>query len=291
MPHRHLCLALLLLTATALPAQTYTESVLHSFNGTTDGTSPLGLIQASDGNFYGTTGAYSTSLVTPVRSQPRSGSEYYGTIFKMTPSGTLSTLYTFCAAGGSCPDGSAPVGGLTEGPDGNLYGTTDDGGATGYGSIFQITFAGTFTTLYSFCPLAQDNCPDGANPYAPLVVGSDGNLYGSNLNFGSSFGGGNAAVGGTVFRLALPAGTTPAKLTTVTYLCQQTSGYYCVDGNAPLGALTGNGRRHLLRNHLQRRRHECRRHHLPGHLRQQIQEHLHVLQRRRSLRLHRRLQS
>ena len=99
-------------------------STLHSFDGT-DGYEPWGgLIQLSDGSFSGTTYA--------------GGAYGYGTVFKITPGGVLTTLYSFCSLGG-CADGQAPYSGMTQGTDGNLYGTTFLGGANGYGTVFKIS--------------------------------------------------------------------------------------------------------------------------------------------------------
>ena len=100
-------------TAIALPAQTFTT--LHSFDGT-DGTNPqAGLVQATNGNFYGTT--------------YEGGASNDGTVFKITPSGTLTTLYSFCSQNG-CTDGYAPYAGLVLATNGDLYGTTYYGGPT-----------------------------------------------------------------------------------------------------------------------------------------------------------------
>ncbi|MGB6472140.1 MAG: choice-of-anchor tandem repeat GloVer-containing protein, partial [Candidatus Acidiferrales bacterium] len=165
-------LGLLVIRAPAARAQS-NESVLYSFGsqgGTdcTDGAVPLaGLIQGSDGNFYGTT-------------RVGGNTNDAGTVFKLTPSGILTTLYSFCSQGGTdCTDGEYPYGGLIQGSDGNFYGTTFEGG-DGYfnvGTVFKITPSGTLTTLYSFC--SQANCTDGELPYAGLIQGSDGNFYGT----------------------------------------------------------------------------------------------------------------
>ncbi len=148
--------------------------------GCPDGSLPLSsLVQASDGNFYGTTyggGANGTG----------------GTVFKITPSGTLTTLYSFCSRM-SCADGSGPSAGLVQASDGNFYGTTVDGGAYNLGTVFQITPAGTLTTLHSFC--AGYPCDDGSLPYSTLVQATDGRFYGTAYGDGANKG------GGTVFRL------------------------------------------------------------------------------------------
>ncbi|HEV2176786.1 MAG TPA: choice-of-anchor tandem repeat GloVer-containing protein [Terriglobia bacterium] len=154
-----------------------------------DGLGPeAGLIQATDGNFYGTTqqgGANNCSGVTGC-----------GTVFKITPSGTLTTLYSFCSQSG-CTDGQAPAAALAQATDGNLYGTTNGGGTNAHGTIFEITPSGTLTTLYSFCSLS--GCTDGEEPNAPLVEDTNGNFYGTTL-----FGGANNL--GTVFSLSVGLG-------------------------------------------------------------------------------------
>jgi uncharacterized repeat protein (TIGR03803 family) len=99
------------------------------------GSSPGGpLMQASDGNFYGTA--------------TQGGLDHgaFGTIFKMNPQGLVSVLYKFLGS----TDGAFPMAGLVEGTDGNLYGTTEEGGSSNIGTLFQITKNGTFTPLYSF---------------------------------------------------------------------------------------------------------------------------------------------
>jgi uncharacterized repeat protein (TIGR03803 family) len=76
-------------------------------------------------------------------------------------------------------------GGLIQGSDGNFYGTTYNGGANNYASIYRITPTGTLTTIYSFC--SQTNCADGSNPYGALIQGSDGNFYGTTSVGGTGF--------------------------------------------------------------------------------------------------------
>jgi uncharacterized repeat protein (TIGR03803 family) len=174
----------------------------------TDGEYPYaGLLQTTNGDFYGTTyegGAYGD-----------------GTIFKITPGGTLTTLYSFCSLT-DCADGSGPEAALIQAANGDFYGTTVYGGANGsYGTVFKITPGGKLTTLYSFC--AQTNCADGRNPQAGLIQASDGNFYST-----TGGGGGNGNYG-TVFKIA-PGG----KLTTLYSFCAQTN---CVDGNYPAAGL------------------------------------------------------
>jgi uncharacterized repeat protein (TIGR03803 family) len=140
-------------------------TVLHSFTNGADGAGPSGgLIQASDGNFYGTT--------TTGGGADGRGS---GTIFKITPDGALTTLHTF----NGTSDGSVPGGGLVQATDSNFYGTAGSGGTLGYGTIYSLTLAGSFSVLYNF-----DNT-SGASPQGALVQHTNGLLYGA------------AAVGGT----------------------------------------------------------------------------------------------
>ncbi|HTW66019.1 MAG TPA: choice-of-anchor tandem repeat GloVer-containing protein [Bryobacteraceae bacterium] len=136
-----------------------TLTTLHSFEFTDGATPTAGLIQATDGSFYGTTGNGGTN------------GDGYGTIFKITPGGTLTTLHSFAGI----TDGQGPNG-LIQATDGNFYGTTSTGGKNGYGTIFKITPTGTLTTLYTF-----DDLNDGAGPTAALVQAADGNFYGTNI--------------------------------------------------------------------------------------------------------------
>jgi len=194
-------------TAIAAPAQTFTT--LLDFDNTNGASPEANLVQATNGNLYGTT------------SQGGANGQG-GTIFQVTPAGTLSTLYNFCSEA-NCADGGGPVGGLIEGTNGNLYGTTFTGGAKNNGlpgTVFQITPTGTLTTLYNFC--TQAKCADGEFPEAGLVQGTDGNLYGTTDE-------GGASGQGTVFKL-----TTTGKLTTLYSFCSQAS---CADGQFPLGGL------------------------------------------------------
>jgi uncharacterized repeat protein (TIGR03803 family) len=152
-----------------------------------DGSLPAaGLVQGTDGNFYGTTefgGNQNSSCGLPGWG--------CGTVFQITPAGALTTLYRFCP-GSICTDGSNPTSALMQATDGNFYGTTPYGGGKGSGTVFQITSAGALTTLYSFC--SQTGCVDGAIPYANLVQARDTNFYGTTL-------GGGVGHDGTVFRL------------------------------------------------------------------------------------------
>lgn len=156
-----------------------TLTTLHSFVGS-DGVAPFaGLVQATDGNFYGTT--------------YQGGTSDYGTVFKITPNGTLTTLYNFCSQIG-CTDGAQPYAGVIQATDGNFYGTTVYGGGTNnYGTVFKVTPSGTLTTLHTF------NGPDGSNPNAGVVQAANGVFYGTTV-----FGGANGD--GTVFSLSVSLG-------------------------------------------------------------------------------------
>ncbi len=109
-----------------------------------------------------------------------------------------AVTFSVLAKLGAQPNGYTPSI-LTEGNDGNLYGTTENGGTSGDGTVFQLTPSGTLTTLYSFTGGA-----DGANPMGPLVVGTDGNLYGTTSTDGGT------GDGGTFFKI-----TTSGALTTL----------------------------------------------------------------------------
>jgi uncharacterized repeat protein (TIGR03803 family) len=145
------------------------------------------LVQGGDGNFYGTTDA--------------GGTNHYGTVFKITPSGNLTTLYQF---GGVATDGLEPRARLVQGSDGNFYGTTIQGGTNGNaGTVFQITPSGNLTTLYQFSGIGTD----GNYPLAGLVQGSDGNFYGTTHRGGGSK---NCTGGcGTIFKLSVPPNPPP----------------------------------------------------------------------------------
>jgi uncharacterized repeat protein (TIGR03803 family) len=195
-------------TAIALPAQSLTT--LFNFDRA-NGTSPYAtLLQAANGNMYGSVpsggprqngGIFSLTsagVLRPVfalNGTDGSGLEaplvqgtdgkFYGVtsfggaqgdgvVFSLTAGGQYTVLYNFCSLS-NCADGNSPLGGLAEGPDGNYYGTTSTGGmGTGAeGTIFQITPAGVLTTLHSF------SAGDGTDPSGTLILGSDGKFYGT----------------------------------------------------------------------------------------------------------------
>ena len=175
-------------------------TTLYSFGTVaTDGSNPAaGLVVASDGSFYGTTFS--------------GGSGGKGTVFNITPSGSLTTLFGF-----SSSDGANPAAALLLSSDGTLYGTTVNGGANGQGAIFKVSATGSPSTLYSFGSVTSD----GANPNAKLLLGSDGNLYGTTKA-------GGAYAKGTAFQI-----TTDGKLTVL-----YSFGGTTTDGASPVAGLT-----------------------------------------------------
>jgi uncharacterized repeat protein (TIGR03803 family) len=160
-------------------------TTLHSFNLIEDGSSPYApLIQGTDGDFYGTT------------SGDYNGTNGYGTIFRITPGGSLKTLHRFSVIG---DDGTN--GGLVQASDGDFYGTTVEGGTDGFGTVYRLSPSGTYTTLYSFCSIFE--CADGRYPESGLIQGPDGNLYGTTSYGGTSTNCVGGAGCGTVFKLTL----------------------------------------------------------------------------------------
>jgi len=181
------------------PQRTHANTVpLYTFSGP-DGGNPFGgLVQGSDGSFYGTTA--------------NGGANGNGTVFRITSVGALTTLHSF-----TYTDGSNPTGALVQGSDGNLYGTTYAGGTSGAGTVFKITLAGALTTLHSF------HFSDGTGLWAGLVQGSDGSFYGTTYEGGGAFG------GGTIFKITAGG--------TFTTLHMFPSSFINFDGSNPTGAL------------------------------------------------------
>jgi uncharacterized repeat protein (TIGR03803 family) len=182
-----------------------------------DGNRPGALVQASDGNFYGTTDASQQGVASPQG----------GTVFKVTAKNSqLTLLFTFLPkANGKFTDGSRPNT-LIEGRDGFLYGTAAGGGANNNGVLFKLSKSGTgFKILHSFCSLA--NCADGSTPTS-LILGSDGNVYGSTIAGPSSSPFCTNSGCGTIFRTTLNGNLTI--LHTFTGLA---------DGFQPLGIIQG----------------------------------------------------
>jgi uncharacterized repeat protein (TIGR03803 family) len=139
-----------------------TESIVYAFSGSQDGQLPSKLIQGADGNFYGTT-------------LWGGGTNGYGIIFKVTPSGEETILQSLTNTGGPANPGA----GLTLGADGNFYGTSTGGGVSGQGTFFQLTPAGLLTVLYSF------GGASGGNPAAELIQVKDGEFFGTTRQGGT----------------------------------------------------------------------------------------------------------
>jgi uncharacterized repeat protein (TIGR03803 family) len=172
-------------------------TVLHTFTGGSDGGTPVaGLLADEAGNLYGTTSAGGDR--TNCAAQFIDGC---GTVFQLDASGTLNVLYNF--TGGS--DGVTPHG-LIADATGNLYGTTQEGGAAascnrpyGCGTVFQLDTSGTLNVLHIFTG------SDGAYPPAGLLAEAAGNLYGTTYGGGTGTGCIGGAACGTVFELTVPA--------------------------------------------------------------------------------------
>ena len=199
-----------------------TLTTLHSFDYTDGfylyGVGEGGLVQGSDGNFYGTTDSGGMS-------ENCSLAFGCGTVFKITPGGVLTTLHNFA---GYPTDGATPFGGLVQGDDGNFYGTTSGGGTSpncgsfGCGTVFRITPGGVLTTLRNF------DLTDGEGPNPSLVLASDGNFYGTAF-FGGLNGNCDGNGCGTVFKI-----TSTGTLTIVYTFCELIG---CSDGVEPLAGV------------------------------------------------------
>lgn len=153
------------------------------------GSGPVGLVEGADGDFYGATYSGGSSLS-------------YGTVFKISPSGALTTLYQF-----DFTHGAQPYAGPIQGADGNFYGTTYSGGVYGGGTVYRITPKGALTVLHSFGEFADDP----SSPVNNLVQGKDGNFYGA-----TPYGGPNND--GSVFKI------TPSGVLTILHNFAETDG-------------------------------------------------------------------
>ncbi len=152
-------------------------TTLVRFNGTSGAWPVAGLVLASDGNFYGTTAYGGESYTGPSQMG-------YGSVFRMTSNGVLTTLFSFSGTNGAYPGGK-----LIQATDSNLYGTTADfGNQAGFGTVFQLTTNGQLSTLARF------NGANGNWPASGLLQGADGSFYGTTF-----MGGANNL--GTVFQL------------------------------------------------------------------------------------------
>jgi len=163
----------------------WTEKVIYSFHESNDGIFPrAGLTMDAAGNLYGTTSESTSADV--------------GTVFELSPtsSGTWTEKILFSFSGAN---GSTPEGGVVFDAAGNLYSTTEEGGAYGYGAVFELSPSSSGwseTVLYSF----NNNGVDPLYPFAGLAIDSAGNLYGTAVD-GAAFG------GGAVFELSPSGGT------------------------------------------------------------------------------------
>lgn len=176
MPANWLLLPWILASMGVLQAQTATDAVLHNFGDFPNGALPYGTpIRSSSGDLYGAT--------------YEGGAAFMGAVFEMSATGKYKVLYSF--KGGA--DGANPYAGVTLEPAGNFYGTTHNGGASGLGTVYEVTPSGQETVLYSFAGGA-----DGANPYAGVALDSAGNLYGTTYY-------GGTANAGAVYKLT-PSG-------------------------------------------------------------------------------------
>jgi uncharacterized repeat protein (TIGR03803 family) len=153
-----------------------------------NGSNPYaGLIQGSDGYLYGATSS--------------EGLHNNGTLFRLSLAAKLTVMHQFCSTNGSCPDGAQPTGALIQATDGNFYGTTQVGGATWAGTVFELSPTGAYTVLYNFCPTGY--CTQGMLPQAQLFQATNGILYGTTLDGGGAICGETC---GTVFSVATGLG-------------------------------------------------------------------------------------
>jgi uncharacterized repeat protein (TIGR03803 family) len=159
---------------------------------------PDSLIQGTDGNFYGAAQVSSEGSSAPLG----------GTVFSLTPTGTLKVLHTFVPGPQKNYAQGVLPGALIEGPDGKLYGDTLYGGINGcngycgYGLLYRVNTDGTgFQVIHKFC--SQKNCADGYAGYS-MVVGTDGNLYGTTYYGGTGSCGTSGC--GTLFRVTPSTG-------------------------------------------------------------------------------------
>lgn len=248
------CALLVVFSACGIPIAAQTFTTVHSFSGADGANPYAGLVQGLDRNLYGTTtdgGAYGSGNViqiapsgevtslydfcaqsncsdgqfpvsTLVMGQDgdfygatQSGGLYnYGSIFKVSTGGVLTTLHSF-----DIVDGVSPYGALLLASNGNFYGTTNEAGACtsgGCGTVFTISPTGKFRTLYNFC--METGCPDGEFPVGGLIEGSDGNFY------GTTNAGGNATCAGggcgTIYKI------TPSGVLTTLHLFNNADGAY-----------------------------------------------------------------
>ena len=207
--------------------------VLYDFNGP-DGSWPQSLMFDSSGNLYGTTAFGGNS-------NRDCNSMGCGTVFELVRNadGSFSetVLYAFCSVGSNCSDGYNPNTALVFDAAGNLFGTTESGGANGGGEVYELTPTGqggawSLSVLYSFC--ASSPCADGEGPSGAMAVDASGNLYGATDSGGSGF-------HGTVFELSPPLQQGGPWTESVLYdFCSDMNGQQCLDGYQPIGGVTLN---------------------------------------------------
>jgi uncharacterized repeat protein (TIGR03803 family) len=157
-----------------------TYAVVYSFGAAaSDGAVPTGgLVQASDGNFYGATSSGGAHHCVQI---PSDGGNC-GTIFRMTPTGAVTVIHSF---GRTPDDGVTPNGSLIQASDGQLLGTASNGGASGAGTVFRLTLDGALSTLHAFSmTFTSDGYLDGIAPQGPLLQGRDGAFYGTTTSGG-----------------------------------------------------------------------------------------------------------
>ena len=210
------------MTMLAAQSQAQTYKVLYSFCSThncADGMAPnAGVIQDTKGSLYGTTSA--------------GGAHRYGTVFKLSKTGKEAVLYSFCNRSG-CTDGAIPSAGLIQDDKGNLYGTTGDGGAYGYGTVFKLSKSGKETVLHSFCN--GSGCTDGALPSGGLIRDANGSLYGTTQTGGDSAYCPDGC--GVVFKVDITG-----KETVLYSFCDQSG---CPDGGNPTAGVTRDAKGNL----------------------------------------------
>lgn len=211
---RMLYFVALFCTASAYVAHAQTFTRLTKFNGVNGAWPTYGsLVQGTDGEFYGTTSF--------------GGVHASGNVFKITAHGKAATLYSFCPQT-ACADGSVPYAGLLQATDGNFYGTTYEGGTFDDGTVFKLTPKGQLTTLHTFC--SEPNCADGVQPFAGLILDSNGNFFGV-----TSLTSGATTIYGIVFEIS-----TTGQFSKVYTFCSRTN---CTDGSLAEGLTLGtNGR-------------------------------------------------
>jgi uncharacterized repeat protein (TIGR03803 family) len=193
------------------------ETVLHSFcslKNCADGSAPSGgVIIDSEGNLYGTT------LYGGASSNGSGVTSGAGVLYKLAPSGQETVLYNFCSLA-NCADGALPSGRLLMDSEGNLYGTTVNGGiSSDAGVVYRVNTSGSETVLCSF---GSASCPDGTNPNGGVISDSEGNLYGTT-------GSGGAHDKGVVFELSASG-----EETVLYNFCSLTN---CADGEKPGGVV------------------------------------------------------